>query len=244
MISLTDVHRTVILQNGQPLPILRGITLDVAPGEHLAIIGQSGTGKSTLLNIIGMLDLPDSGSYVFDGIDVTTLSESQRAHRRGHDVGFVFQQFNLFSARTALANVAAPLLYSPDTQDLWRRRERALEMLERVGLAERANAKPQTLSGGEQQRVAIARALIRRPRVILADEPTGALDRSTGALVIDLLEEIAAETQAALVVITHDPAVARRADRVVEIADGVLHPPRERDVVAALGACIDPGEDA
>lgn len=244
MISLTDVHRTVILQNGQPLPILRGITLDVAPGEHLAIIGQSGTGKSTLLNIIGMLDLPDSGSYVFDGIDVATLSESQRAHRRGHDVGFVFQQFNLFSARTALDNVAAPLLYSPDTQDLWRRRERALEMLERVGLAERANAKPQTLSGGEQQRVAIARALIRRPRVILADEPTGALDRSTGALVIDLLEEIAAETQAALVVITHDPAVARRADRVVEIADGVLHPPRERDVVAALGACIDPGEDA
>lgn len=236
MLSLTDVTRTVILQNGEPLPILRGVTCDVNASEHLAIIGASGTGKSTLLNIIGMLDLPDSGTYLYNGTDVAALSEAERARLRGQVFGFVFQQFNLFASRNAVENVAAPLLYSNSSKDILTRHKQAAAMLERVGLGERCHAMPGQLSGGEQQRVAIARALVRHPRVILADEPTGALDRDTGARVIDLLEEIAAQTDAALVVITHDPVVAARADRVLEISEGILHPPMQGDVVTALAA--------
>ncbi|MDU0968848.1 MAG: ABC transporter ATP-binding protein [Actinomycetaceae bacterium] len=224
MLDLTDVTRTVTLQNGEPLPILKGVTMSVEAGEHVSIVGQSGTGKSTLLNIIGMLDLPDSGQYVFEGTDVASLSEGDRARLRGSTFGFIFQQFNLFSGRDAVANVSVPMLYSPSPKDLIKRRDRALAMLERVGLGDRGDAMPNQLSGGEQQRVAIARALVRKPRVILADEPTGALDRTTGATVIDLLEEIAAETNAALIVITHDPTVAARADRILEMSDGRARP--------------------
>lgn len=225
MLTLRDVTRTVILPNGEVLPILRGIDLEVEAGEHLSIIGRSGTGKSTLLNIIGMLDLPDTGTYLFEGQDVAQLREPARAALRGQMFGFIFQQFNLFEGRTALSNVAVPLLYSSSGKDLFYRHDLAREMLGRVGLGARGDAMPGQLSGGEQQRVAIARALVRKPRVILADEPTGALDRGTGAVVIDLLEEIAAETHAALIVITHDPTVAARADRVVQIESGRICEP-------------------
>ncbi|KGF15279.1 ABC transporter ATP-binding protein [Corynebacterium freneyi] len=222
MMELAGVTRTVELPNGELLPILRGIDFDVAPGDHVSIIGQSGSGKSTLLNIIGMLDLPDGGTYTFDGTDVSTLNDASRAALRGDSFGFVFQQFNLFPSRTALENVEVPLLYDKGPK-FWRRRELAAEMLDRVGLGDRLDAMPGRLSGGEQQRVAIARALVRMPKVILADEPTGALDLDTGAVVMELLEEVAAENDSALLVITHDLEVAERADRIVELREGTLH---------------------
>ena len=222
MLSLTAVTRTVTLPNGEELPILKGIDLEVPRGEHLSIVGQSGSGKSTLLNIIGMLDLPDSGTYTFDDTDISTLSDRKRAALRGDNLGFVFQQFNLFPSRTTLENVAVPLMYDRG-EKFWNRTELAAAMLERVGLGDRLEATPSQLSGGEQQRVAIARALVRQPQLILADEPTGALDVDTGKIVMDLLEEVATENNAALIVITHDLEVAERGDRVLELRDGQLH---------------------
>ena len=222
LVCLRGVTRTVTLPDGEDLHILRGVDLDVAAGEHVSIVGRSGTGKSTMLNIIGLLDVPTSGSYELDGVDTTRLGEGRRARMRGEDFGFVFQQFNIFAARTACENVEVPLLYAPSTQ-LLRRRSIAVDMLERVGLGERADSYPGEMSGGEQQRIAIARALVRRPRVILADEPTGALDPDTGSVVMSLLEEIARESNSALIVITHDMAVAARAQRAYELYDGTLH---------------------
>ena len=222
LVCLRDVTRTVTLPDGEDLHILRGVNLDVAEGEHVSIVGRSGTGKSTMLNIIGLLDAPTSGTYELDGVDTTRLGEGRRARMRGEDFGFVFQQFNIFSARTAAENVEVPLLYAPGPQ-LLRRHSIAVDMLERVGLGERADSYPGEMSGGEQQRIAIARALVRRPRVILADEPTGALDPDTGRVVMALLEEVARESNAALIVITHDMAVAARAQRAYELYDGTLH---------------------
>ena len=222
LVHLRDVTRTVTLPDGEDLHILRGVNLDVAAGEHVSIVGRSGTGKSTMLNIIGLLDAPTSGTYELDGVDTTRLGEGRRARMRGEDFGFVFQQFNIFVARTAAENVEVPLLYASGAQLLCRR-SIALDMLERVGLADRADSHPGEMSGGEQQRIAIARALVRRPRVILADEPTGALDPDTGRAVMTLLEEVARESDSALIVITHDMAVAARASRAYELYDGVLH---------------------
>ena len=222
LVHLRDVTRTVALPDGEDLHILRGVNLDVAAGEHVSIVGRSGTGKSTMLNIIGLLDAPTSGTYELDGVDTTRLGEGRRARMRGEDFGFVFQQFNIFAARTAAENVEVPLLYASGAQLLCRR-SIALDMLERVGLADRADSHPGEMSGGEQQRIAIARALVRRPRVILADEPTGALDPDTGRAVMTLLEEVACESGSALIVITHDMAVAARASRAYELYDGVLH---------------------
>ena len=222
LVHLQDVTRTVALPDGEDLHILRGVNLDVAAGEHVSIVGRSGTGKSTMLNIIGLLDAPTSGTYELDGVDTTRLGEGRRARMRGEDFGFVFQQFNIFAARTAAENVEVPLLYASGAQLLCRR-SIALDMLERVGLADRADSHPGEMSGGEQQRIAIARALGRRPRVILADEPTGALDPDTGRAVMTLLEEVARESDSALIVITHDMAVAARASRAYELYDGVLH---------------------
>ena len=222
LVHLRDVTRTVTLPDGEDLHILRGVNLDVAAGEHVSIVGRSGTGKSTMLNIIGLLDAPTSGTYELDGVDTTRLGEGRRARMRGEDFGFVFQQFNIFAARTAAENVEVPLLYASGAQLLCRR-SIALDMLERVGLADRADSHPGEMSGGEQQRIAIARALVRRPRVILADEPTGALDPDTGRAVMTLLEEVARESDSALIVITHDMAVAARASRAYELYDRVLH---------------------
>ncbi len=243
MMELTAVTRTVELPNGELLPILRGIDLEVRPGDHLSIIGQSGSGKSTLLNIIGMLDMPDSGTYLFDGTDVSTLRDTALAALRGDSFGFVFQQFNLFPARSAVENVEVPLMYDKGRK-FWNRRELAAEMLGRVGLGDRLDAMPGQLSGGEQQRVAIARALVRKPKVILADEPTGALDVDTGKIVIELLEEVAAENDSALVVITHDLGVAARADRTVELRGGVLHDDSLLRQAPFIGAVPPSGESA
>jgi len=223
LLELTGVTRSVRLPDDRLLEILRGVTLSVGTGEHVAVVGRSGTGKSTLLNILGLLDAPTDGEYLLEGVPIGRLSNRERTRRRGHDFGFVFQQFNLLPGRTALENVAAPLMYATGRQ-FWRRRTIAAQMLDRVGLGDRLDTMPEKLSGGEQQRVAIARALVRGPRVILADEPTGALDVETGQEVMGLLDEIASMTGAALVTITHDLAVAARAQRHYRLAEGVLVP--------------------
>jgi putative ABC transport system ATP-binding protein len=222
-LQLTGVGREVRLPDGGRLPILTDISLTVGAGEHVSIVGRSGSGKSTLLNVLGLLDDPTSGEYLLDGQPTDRLRGRRRARLRGECFGFVFQQFNLLPRRTAAENVAAPLLYARGRDFLTRRRA-ALEVLDRVGLADRAGQVPERLSGGEQQRVAIARALVRRPRVVLADEPTGALDVETGRSVMALLAEATAAQGAALITITHDLAVAALADRRLRLEAGRLTP--------------------
>lgn len=223
LLELENVTRSVLLPDDSELYILNGIDLSVSEGDHIAIVGRSGTGKSTLLNILGLLDRPTSGSLQWRGKDATRLSAKQAAHARGRDLGFVFQQFNLLPGRTALENVMAPLMYASG-HEFWNRRKLATESLERVGLGKRLDSMPQTLSGGEQQRVAIARALVRRPRVVLADEPTGALDVTTGRAVMDLLDSATVDSGAALITITHDSNVAALAREQLQLDGGRLHP--------------------
>ncbi|WP_346618997.1 ABC transporter ATP-binding protein [Blastococcus montanus] len=232
LLSLSGISRRVDLPDGSVLPILTGVDLEIAPGEHVSIVGRSGSGKSTLLNILGLLDSPTEGRYLLDGEPTVRLRARRRSRLRGEVFGFVFQQFNLLPRRTAAENVAAPLLYARGRDYLHRRRT-AREMLDRVGLGARADQVPERLSGGEQQRVAIARALVRSPRVVLADEPTGALDVETGAQVMALLAEAAAENGAALVTITHDLSVAALAGRRFRLDAGRLSPLVE---AGALGA--------
>ena len=223
LLALEGVTRTVYLPDAAPLHILRGVDLEVEVGDHVSIVGRSGSGKSTLLNILGLLDEPTSGRLVFDDIPLERMRSAERDRRRGRDVGFIFQQFNLLPGRTALDNVMAPLLYASG-RAFWRRRALAAEILDRVGLGERLDALPSQLSGGEQQRVAIARALVRGPRLILADEPTGALDVETGASVMALLDQVAEASGAALITITHDVNVAALARRHMRLDAGVLTP--------------------
>ncbi|MFE1103924.1 ABC transporter ATP-binding protein [Nocardiopsis alba] len=208
-------HFTV---SGERIDVLHDCTFDVARGEVVAIIGQSGSGKSTLLNVLGLLDRPSGGSYVFDGVDTTGLREGARSRLRGEGIGFVFQQFHLLERRTALSNVGVPMVLSG--VPMLRRRARAKELLESVGLGHRLHSQPHQLSGGEQQRVALARALSREPALILADEPTGALDAASSTMIMDQLIEQARDHDAAVVVVTHDPKVAERADRIVELVEG------------------------
>lgn len=226
LVELRAITKHVLLPDDSRLDILRGVDLTVDAGDHVAIVGRSGSGKSTLLNILGMLDLPSTGSVAFRGRAV--VQESGRRMRRGaldrlrgREVGFVFQQFNLLPGRSATDNVAMPLGYATGRQ-FWSRRRLAEEMLDRVGLSHRLDSPPEQLSGGEQQRVAIARALVRRPALILADEPTGALDVDTGEAIMSLLDEVASETEAALVTITHDLHVAARARRHYRLETGLL----------------------
>jgi len=221
LLHLAGVTRTVQLIDAPPLTILSGVDLDVEVGDRVSIVGRSGSGKSTLLNLLGLLDNPTSGELDFDNRPVKSFSSGERDRVRGRDVGFIFQQFNLLQGRTALENVMTPLLYAQGKQ-FWQRARIATEMLDRVGLGHRLSAMPDKLSGGEQQRVAIARSLVRGPRLILADEPTGALDLETGADVMALLDEVATGSGAALITITHDPAIAALATRHLRLDHGVL----------------------
>ncbi|MEP6480746.1 MAG: ABC transporter ATP-binding protein [Rhodoglobus sp.] len=223
LLQLDSVTRSVELPDGERLDILRGVNLEVEVGDHVSIVGRSGSGKSTLLNLLGLLDTPTSGRILFDDEPLESLSGNRRDRKRGRDIGFIFQQFNLLGGRTALENVMTPLMYATGRQ-FWRRRSIAAEMLERVGLGQRMLSTPEKLSGGEQQRVAIARALVRGPRLILADEPTGALDIETGASVMQLLDDVAEQSGAALITITHDANVAALARRHYRLDRGVLAP--------------------
>lgn len=242
LIQLRGVTRTVLLGDGSPLHILRGVNLDVQAGEYVSIVGRSGTGKTTLLNILGLLDTPTGGEYFINGVPVRQMSERRRTLARGKGFGFVFQHFNLLPGRTALENTTAPLMYADGTK-FWRRSAIATDLLTRVGLGERLDSLPTQLSGGEAQRVAIARALVRDPRIILCDEPTGALDVDSGNDIMNMLRDVAADLGAALIVITHDLAIASRADTHYSLSDGVLHrvqiSPRESATLDDLDAPTD-----
>ncbi|MFI5165045.1 MAG: ABC transporter ATP-binding protein [Thermoanaerobaculales bacterium] len=218
MIQLEKVWRTYRVGEGE-INALREVSLEIARGEHLALIGPSGSGKSTLLHIVGCLDRPTRGRYLLEGREVGALSEEERSLLRRHRIGFVFQFFHLLPRLSALGNVELPMLFAGTPADA--RRERAARALDAVGLSGRAAHRPDQLSGGERQRVAIARAVVMDPAVLLADEPTGNLDRHSALEVMELLEAMNGRGLT-LVVVTHDPAIAGRARRVVRMADGEI----------------------
>ena len=202
----------------QTVNALRGVTLDIAQGSMVAIMGPSGSGKSTFMNIVGCLDKPTAGKYLLDGVDVGALERDQLAEIRNKKIGFVFQQFNLLARTSALENVELPLLYAGGTDK--DHRQRALKALDAVGLAARADHHPSQLSGGQQQRVAIARSLICNPQLILADEPTGALDSKTSVEIMAIFQKLNREQNISVVIVTHEPDIAHYAQRIIWFKDG------------------------
>ena len=218
MIELSQVSR-IFAVGDQQVAALRDIKLEIAAGDYVSIMGPSGSGKSTLLNLIGLLDRPTSGTYRLDGGDVTDLTDEQQAKVRSEKVGFVFQSFHLVPRLTAAMNIELPLILAgiPAAE----RKARVAQLLENYGLADRADHRPDQLSGGQRQRVAIARATSMHPTVLLADEPTGNLDQTTGKEVMNLLEQLVAQ-QVTLIVVTHDPAIGGRAVRQVRMVDGQI----------------------
>ena len=218
MIHLQDINKTYF--GAQPLHVLKGINLDIDKGEFVSIMGASGSGKSTLLNILGILDNYDSGEYTLAGTLIKDLSERRAAEYRNKMIGFIFQSFNLISFKTAVENVELPLFY----QGVSRKKRHALAMdyLDRLGLLDWADHYPNELSGGQKQRVAIARALITHPQIILADEPTGALDSKTSVEVMQLLKQLNQEDGMTIVVVTHESGVANETNKIVHIKDGII----------------------
>lgn len=218
LIHLQGINKTY--NNGQPLHVLKGIDLDINEGEFVSIMGASGSGKSTLLNILGILDNYDSGEYHLDGKLIKNLSETQAAHYRNHMIGFIFQSFNLIPFKTAVENVELPLFYQGISRK--ERHGRAMELLSTLGLEAWAEHHPNELSGGQKQRVAIARALITGPRIILADEPTGALDSKTSLEVMELLGNLNRNSGVTIIVVTHESGVANSTDKIIHIKDGMI----------------------
>ncbi|MBX3055114.1 MAG: ABC transporter ATP-binding protein [Anaerolineae bacterium] len=218
MIQMKNITKTYHMGT-QEVHALRGVDLQVEKGEFVAIMGPSGSGKSTLMNVIGCLDAPTGGTYILDDVDVSQMSDNQQARVRNQRIGFVFQQFNLLARTTALKQVALPLMYGGLNRT--ERMKRARMALEAVGLGDRMDHKPDELSGGQQQRVAIARALATNPSIILADEPTGALDTTTGEEILGIFKQLNSQG-ITIVVITHDPDVAAVAQRTIWIRDGVI----------------------
>lgn len=218
IINLKEVNKTYF--GAQPLHVLKGINLNIEKGEFVSIMGASGSGKSTLLNILGILDNYDTGEYRLGGTLIKNLSERQSADYRNRMIGFIFQSFNLIGFKTAVENVELPLYYQGVSRK--KRHALAMEYLERLGLKEWADHYPNEMSGGQKQRVAIARALITKPQLILADEPTGALDSKTSAEVMQLLTDINREEGVTMIIVTHDPSVAAKTNRTINIKDGII----------------------
>jgi putative ABC transport system ATP-binding protein len=218
IIRVESLHKSYV--NGKnALHVLKGISLDIKKGEMVSIMGASGSGKSTLLNVLGILDNYDSGSYHLDDIHISTMDETKAARYRNKYIGFVFQSFNLISFKNAMENVALPLYYQKVNRK--KRNNLALEYLDRMGLREWADHLPSELSGGQKQRIAIARALISKPKVILADEPTGALDSQTSAEVMEILKEVN-RSGIAVIIVTHENEIAKNTERIIRLKDGII----------------------
>ncbi len=220
IIRMTGIVKNYFIGTPNELHILKGINLTVREGEFLSIVGASGSGKSTLMNMIGVLDRPTSGTYVLDGVPVSDMSDNAMSDVRNRKIGFVFQTFNLIPRSNALKNVELPMLYAG--VDSRTRTRRAAELLEMVGMGDRMRHRPNELSGGQKQRVAIARALANDPPILLADEPTGALDSATGRMVMDLFHRVHRKDGKTVVLITHNPALAAETDRIVTLRDGEI----------------------
>jgi putative ABC transport system ATP-binding protein len=218
LIELSHINKTY--NNGQPLHVLKGIDLHIERGEFVSIMGASGSGKSTLLNILGILDNYDTGTYLLDGKLIKDLSEKQAADYRNRMIGFIFQSFNLIGFKTAVENVELPLYYQGVPRK--KRHDMAMEYLDKMGLVPWANHFPNEMSGGQKQRVAIARALITQPQIILADEPTGALDSKTSVEVMQLLKQLNKEDGITIIVVTHEGGVANETDKIIHIKDGII----------------------
>ncbi|MCR5211034.1 MAG: ABC transporter ATP-binding protein [Lachnospiraceae bacterium] len=218
VIRLKDIVKKFYIGRPNELEILHGISIDVRRGQFVSIVGPSGSGKSTLMNVIGVLDKPTSGSYYLDGINVEEADEDELSDIRNQKIGFVFQTYNLISKTTALSNVELPMLYAGVGAK--KRRERAMELLSLVEMEDRAKHLPEELSGGQKQRVAIARAMANNPAIILADEPTGALDTKTGRLVMDIFHKLHKEQGITIVLITHSPELAKETERILPLRDG------------------------
>lgn len=218
MITMRNIRKSYFIGKPNELEILHGIDLDIYKGDFVAIVGESGSGKSTLMNIIGALDRPSAGEYVLDGIDILKAKSSQLAHIRNEKIGFVFQNFNLISRTSALKNVELPMLYAGIGAR--KRTERAKELLRLVGMDNRIKHMPNELSGGQKQRVAIARAISNNPAILLADEPTGALDSQTSRVVMDIFHDLHKKYGMTIVLITHSQQLAQEAERVITLSDG------------------------
>ena len=220
LISMRGIRKSFYIGQPNELEILHGIDLDVYPGEFVAVVGESGSGKSTLMNIIGVLDRPTQGSYLLDGVNVHEAADDELARIRNQKIGFVFQTYNLIARQSALKNVEIPMLYAGIKPA--ERTRRAKEWLERVGMGDRYKHQPNELSGGQKQRVAIARAMVNEPALILADEPTGALDSETSRLVMDIFHDMHEKYNKTIVLITHNPALAEECQRVITLKDGLV----------------------
>ncbi len=220
VITMRGIVKKYFIGRPNELEVLKGIDLDINKGEFVAIVGESGSGKSTLMNIIGSLDRPTAGTYLLDGIDVSSAHDTELSGIRNQKIGFVFQTYNLIPKTNALYNVEMPLLYSG--MPAAKRNERAKELLEMVGMGDRMDHLPEELSGGQKQRVAIARAMACDPAIILADEPTGALDSATGRLVMDIFHKLHEEQNKTVVLITHSKTLASECERIITISDGSI----------------------
>lgn len=231
LIELTDIYKSYTV-GGEQLPVLQDINLTVSRGEFVAIVGASGSGKSTLMNIIGALDRPTSGSYMLEGQDIRQMNDKQLSRIRNRKIGFVFQTFNLIPRTSAVKNVCLPMLYAGIPAD--KTMKRARRLLEQVDMGERMKRNPNELSGGQKQRVAIARSMANDPQIILADEPTGALDSVTGRMIMDLFHDLHKKQGKTIVLITHSPQLAQECQRIVSIKDGRIVSERKGEKYAGF----------